>query len=604
MAHNKLMAKEKMRGRVAGPATVARFYGAEIRRHAGLFSLVVIGTIGMQLASLVSPLFLRQFFNILSSETPNAAIVHQLLVVIGWIALVSFLGWAANRIQSLSIMYLEMRAMSALYLAAFDYLIGHSYQFFVSQFAGTLTRRVSKYASSFEVLFDSVMGTFFPTMLYVAGAIGVLYVRNAALGIALGVWTAAFVSFQVFVSRMRQPIRMARAEEDSALTGTIADAIGNQNTITLFSGGAYEHGVTWRAVERWRKATRRAWITDDYIWGAQGLLMVGINVGLLYGALHFWQEGLLTVGDFVLIQSYLVGIFTSLGGLTREMRRVYDALADAGEMASILETPHGVRDIPQAPDLKVAEGKIEFKHVDFFFHETRPILRNLDLAIPGGQKVALVGSSGAGKTTMTRLLLRFYDVSGGAILIDGQDISRVSQESLRDALAFVPQEPILFHRSLTENIRYGRRDASDEAVIEAARKAHCHEFITGLPEGYGTYVGERGVRLSGGERQRIAIARAILKNALILILDEATSSLDSESESLIQESLSTLMQGKTVLVIAHRLSTIMRMDRIIVLDQGAIVADGTHQELLSQAGLYQKLWNIQAGGFLQDEEQS
>jgi ATP-binding cassette subfamily B protein len=595
------MKNERSRSRVAGPAAVARFYWGEVRQHAGLFSLVVIGTIGMQLASLISPLFLRNFFNILASQSPSAAIVHDLFITIGWIALVSFLGWATTRMQSLGTMYIEMRAMSALYLSAFDYLIGHSYQFFVSQFAGTLTRRVSKYASAFEVLFDSIMGTFFPTLLYVAGAIGVLFVRNAALGIALGLWTIGFVSFQLFFSRLRQPIRMARAEEDSALAGAIADAITNQNTITLFSGAGYEHGVAWRAIERWRKATRRAWVMDDYMWGAQGLLMVGINIGLLYGALHFWEEGLLTVGDFVLIQSYLVGIFTSLNGLTREMRRVYDALADAGEMVYILQTPHGVRDVPQAPDLAVTEGKIEFRHVDFSFHETRPILNDLVFTIAGGEKVALVGSSGAGKTTMTRLLLRFYDVSGGMIAIDGQDIARVSQESLRRAIAFVPQEPILFHRSLTENIRYGRRGASEEEVIEAAKKAHCHEFIMGLPERYETRVGERGVRLSGGERQRIAIARAILKNAPILILDEATSSLDSQSESLIQESLATLMQGKTVLVIAHRLSTIMKMDRIIVLEGGAVVADGTHHELLSHAGLYQKLWNIQAGGFLQDD---
>ncbi len=212
-------------------------------------------------------------------------------------------------------------------------------------------------------------------------------------------------------------------------------------------------------------------------------------------------------------------------------------------------------------------------------------------------------ASGAGKTTITKLLLRLYDVSSGVIEIDGQNIAAVTQESLRNAIAFVPQEPTLFHRTLLENIRYGRRDASDEDVYEAARKAHCHEFISVLPEAYDTFVGERGVKLSGGERQRIAIARAILKNAPILVLDEATSSLDSESESLIQDSLKTLMEGKTVLVIAHRLSTIMHMDRIIVLENGTVVADGTHDELLGKGGLYQKLWSIQAGGFIADEEE-
>ena len=229
------------------------------------------------------------------------------------------------------------------------------------------------------------------------------------------------------------------------------------------------------------------------------------------------------------------------------------------------------------------------------------MLHDFTLTIEGGQKVALVGPSGAGKSTITKLLLRLFDVKGGSIEVDGQNITKVTQDSLREAISFVPQEPILFHRTLMENIRYGRLDATNEEVLEAAKKAHCHEFISSLPQGYETFVGERGVKLSGGERQRVAIARAILKNSPILVLDEATSSLDSESESLIQDALNVLMEGKTVIVIAHRLSTIMKMDRIIVLQNGAIVADGTHNELLADGGLYQKLWSIQAGGFLAEE---
>jgi ATP-binding cassette subfamily B protein len=271
-------------------------------------------------------------------------------------------------------------------------------------------------------------------------------------------------------------------------------------------------------------------------------------------------------------------------------------------MVYIMEQPHGVRDIDGAKPLVVTDGEIDFKDTRFFFKDaSAPILSHFDLRIEGRQKVALVGPSGAGKSTVTRLLLRLFNVTGGGIEIDGQNIARVTQESLRDAISYVPQEPVLFHRSLMENIRYGRRDASDEEVIEAAKKAHCHEFIEALPLRYETYVGERGVRLSGGERQRVAIARAILKNAPILVLDEATSSLDSQSEWLIQDALETLMQQKTVIVIAHRLSTVMKMDRIVVLEKGAIVADGTHAELLERGGLYHKLWNIQAGGFLQED---
>jgi ATP-binding cassette subfamily B protein len=582
---------------VAPPSAVARFYVRQLKNRKALVCLLLIGTVGIQAAGLTSPLFLRQFFNTLASHDVDPQTIHALLVTIGWIGLIGFLGWAARRLQSLTILHIEARAMASLYTSAFDHLIGHSYQFFVSQFGGTLTRRVSKYASAFETLFDSVVLTFTPTIIFVCGAVTILYLRNHTLGIVLGLWSVFFFLFQIFVSRLRQPLRQARAEEDSALTGTIADAIANQNTIMLFSGYGAEHMRMERAVGRWRAATLRSWLADDFIWGMQGLLMVGINVGLLYGALQFWERGLITVGDFVLIQAYLLGIFDQLISITRELRRVYDGLADAGEMVHILQKPHGVADRAGAAALVVEKGGIVFDHVDFHFNAERPILRDFSLRVAGGEKVALVGPSGAGKSTITRLLLRFYDVIGGAIEIDGQDIAAVRQESLRDAIAFVPQEPILFHRTLMENIRYGRRDATDEEVMEAARKAHCHEFISALPERYDTYVGERGVRLSGGERQRIAIARAILRDAPILILDEATSSLDSESEALIQDALEKLMEGKTVIAIAHRLSTIMHMDRILVLERGAIVDEGTHEELLERGGLYQKLWSIQAGGF-------
>jgi ATP-binding cassette subfamily B protein len=262
-----------------------------------------------------------------------------------------------------------------------------------------------------------------------------------------------------------------------------------------------------------------------------------------------------------------------------------------------------VKNGEDAKDLMVSEGKIDFKDIVFYFTKERQILENFNLSIQPREKIALVGPSGAGKSTITKLLLRMYDVIQGEITIDSQNIAAVTQESLRNAVAFVPQEPILFHRSLMENIRYGRRDASDEEVIEAAKKAHCHEFISEFPAGYETYVGERGVKLSGGERQRVAIARAILKDAPILVLDEATSSLDSESESLIQEALDFLMEHKTVITIAHRLSTIMKMDRIVVVEQGRVAAEGTHDELLRDTnGLYHKLWSIQAGGFMQDED--
>lgn len=330
--------------------------------------------------------------------------------------------------------------------------------------------------------------------------------------------------------------------------------------------------------------------------------MIVTEIGLLYVTIRLWQAGEVTIGDFALVQAYLIAASHQLWGFNRTIRGIYEAIADASEMVEIMQTPYDVKDPLVPKPLTITNAEVSLTNVLFNFNETRTVLPDLSITISGGERVAFVGPSGAGKSTIVKLLLRLHDVTSGAITIDGINIAHVRQQELRSAIGFVPQEPVLFHRTLMDNIRYGRMDATDEEVMSAAKQAHCHEFIDQLPEKYQTYVGERGVKLSGGERQRVAIARAILKNAPILILDEATSSLDSESEQYIQEALEVLMKGKTVIVIAHRLSTIMRMDRIVVIEEGRIIDSGTHRELLSKEGLYKKLWSIQAGGFLLEED--
>ena len=584
-----------------GKKDVLRYYIRETRRYPWVFWFAFLTSAGVQVAELAAPLYLKQFFDILAVYTPSPETVRKLLILVGIFGLVSFFGWVMRRTQAYSFSYLESRVIADLYSSAFDYLIKHSHHFFISRFAGTLTRRVSKFAMAYEVIMDSIMFQFFPVALFAIGAVVFVFLRNNILGIALGIWVILFIFFQLVAARLRQPLRVARTEADSRAVGAIADAISNQNTIALFSGSNHEGNIFRRVIGYWRAATIRVWRADELIWSFFGIFTLGINVGLLYGAVIFWQKGLLTIGDFVLIQSYLMVLFNRLVSMNRELRRFYDSFADAIEMVEILEMPHGISDIPDAKPLKTDDCEITFKNVSFYFNEGRPVLEDFNLTIKGKEKLALVGPSGAGKTTVTNLLLRLYDVQRGSIEIDGQNIAAVTQESLRDAIAFVPQEPILFHRTLMENIRYGRREASDEEVFAAAKKAHCHEFISTMPEGYRTFVGERGVRLSGGERQRVAIARAILKGAPILLLDEATSSLDSESEALIQDALHNLMEGKTVVVIAHRLSTIMKMDRIIVIENGKVLAEGSHRELLGKGGLYKKLWSIQAGSFADSE---
>ncbi|MCR4311030.1 MAG: ABC transporter ATP-binding protein/permease, partial [Candidatus Taylorbacteria bacterium] len=332
----------------------------------------------------------------------------------------------------------------------------------------------------------------------------------------------------------------------------------------------------------------------------QSLLIFIIEFLLFYFAIKYWQVGTITIGTFVLIQVYLVGISGHLWDFSRVIRSIYEAFADAKEMVDILLLGHDVKDARKAHPLTVSAGGVQFEKVGFGFGKERTVLHDLELNIHPGERVALIGPSGAGKSTFVKLLLRLYDVSSGSIEIDGQDIRKVTQSSLRNNISLVPQDPILFHRSLKDNIRYGRRDATDAEVLEAARLAHCDEFALSLQAKYDTFVGERGIKLSGGERQRVAIARAILKDAPILVLDEATSSLDSHSESLIQDALDKLMKDKTVIVIAHRLSTIRKMDRIIVLEKGRVIEEGSHDELLKNgSSLYTKLWNLQAGGFIQ-----
>jgi len=578
---------------------VLRAYARASLRYPKALSAAILGVIGIQTAAVVSPLFLKDFINTLSNGAVSIEVSATLFQILFFYTIIKIIGWLSHRIQMLAILSVEARVMADLSNEAFWYLIRHSHDFFSSNFAGSLTRRVTRYARASEQVIDAIVLTFLPTALFALGTTAVLYMRNAWLGFGVLLWVTLFIVIQVLLTRWRHPLRVARAAADSRMTGALSDSIGNHSTVTLFASEKYEYNFFSSIVHNWRDITSRSWNADLWIRAIQGILAIAVEVGLLAGAIVLWQRGLITVGDFVLIQIYILGLIDRVWNIGHTLTKLYDAFADASEMVDIMETPHEIQDAQSAKQLVLSSGHIQFTDVSFQFDETKSVLNNLSLDIRGGEKVALVGPSGAGKTTVTKLLLRLYNPSGGVIHIDDQDISEVTQESLRSSISFVPQEPILFHRTLRDNIRYGKHDATEEEVIEASKKAHCHEFISALPEGYDTHVGERGVKLSGGERQRVAIARAILKNAPILILDEATSSLDSESEALIQDALVKLMEGKTVIAIAHRLSTIKKMDRIIVMEGGKSVLSGSHSELIAQkSNLYKKLWEIQAGGFL------
>lgn len=582
---------------------VLRAYFVAARKYPWLLVLVFAGGLVIEAASVSGSLVLRHLIDLLSSSTPSAIAAQAAFLTVLAFGGAALLGWVGQRMRQLGLVNIEPKVMNDLTRGAFDYLLRHSHDFFSSNFAGTLTRRVTRFGRSFEAVLDNISFNFFSTFVYGISVLVILSFRSPILGAVVFVWSVIFIYVQIAMAKWRQPLRIARADEDSKVTGILSDAIGNYSAIHLYATEKRELGIFEAAIERWRQATMKSWNADNWIWAIQGLFVIAIEIVLLSASVYLWQLGQFSVGDFVLVQLYIIGLIDRIWNIGHAMRSLYDAFADAYEMVEILETPHGIEDAPEASTLTLSNGRLTFKDVSFAFANGRPILAGFNLAVEPHQKVALVGPSGAGKSTVTKLLMRIHDVTDGAILVDGQDIRRVSQESLRSTISFVPQEPALFHRSLADNIAYGKPDATKEEIIAAARKAHCHDFIASLPDGYDTHVGERGVKLSGGERQRVAIARAILKDAPILVLDEATSALDSESESLIQDALKTLMEGKTVLVIAHRLSTIMKMDRIVVIENGAIAADGTHDDLLKEGGLYHKLWSIQAGSFVSDSSE-
>ena len=548
----------------------------------------------------VVPVLSKNFFNILYDGGAKEMVVQKLLSVLLVIAIFKSTRWLLWRVASFVINFFESKTMVDLSRMCFDYLQKHSFSYFANNFPGSIVKKHKSFINTFEFLTDQLFFEIIPGVVSVIVMIFVLGKINILLGLGMFGWMLVFMLINWGFTKYKLKYDIQRSEVETATSGLLSDTISNNVNIKLFNGYLFESDAYGDLSEKLHKLRKFTWDMGAVFYGFQSLIMLVLEIFIFYFAIGLWKKEMLTVGDFVLIQSYLFSAMMLVWDFGRIMMRMYERLAEAEEMTLVLNLPHQIIDIPKAKKLKVKEGKIRFDKVSFRYEDGEEIIKNIDFDIKPGQTVALVGLSGSGKSTLTKLLLRLYNVTSGKILIDNQDIAKVNQESLRKNVSLVPQDPILFHRNLMENIRYGRFEASDEEVKKAAKLAYCDEFVSKLKDGYHSMVGDRGIKLSGGERQRVAIARAILKNSPILVLDEATSSLDSESEKYIQKSLANLMKNKTVLIIAHRLSTIRKVDRIIVISDKKIVEDGTHNQLIKlKNGVYRKLWQIQVGGFIQ-----
>lgn len=581
---------------------VLSVYWHEVKQNRFLgiagFVCMAAGTI----LTMIPALYYKQFFDLMSSAGASDQ-TATLLRIVAIVFLIHMIENVFVRLGALCDATLESRVMASLRERSFAVILSHSYTFFSNNFTGALVQKVNRLTRSFERFWDALFYGFFPLGIRIVGAIYFLAQENRLITLALVVWTVLFLLFNILFSMYKLKYDALRAARESRVTASLADAITNCIPVKLFTGASHEGGRFHDVSETHRRTMLFTWklnIINDTV---QMVLFCVLEFVLFYIGIQAWKEGVLSIGGFIMIQTYFFLLLGRLWDIGRKIRDVYESIADSREMVEILNMKQGVADVPSSAELIVTRGQIRFQNVVFTYPGQRPVINRLSFTIKGGERVALVGSSGAGKSTIINLLMRFHDIQAGSITIDGRNIAKVTQESLRSQIAFVPQEPILFHRSLLENIRYGRRDADDADVYRASELAHCTEFIKNLPKGYDTLVGERGIKLSGGERQRIAIARAILKNAPILILDEATSSLDSYSETLIQDAFDAVMKDKTTIAIAHRLSTIRKMDRIIVLSKGEIEEEGSHAQLLAKrSSHYKKLWKLQSGGFLKDEE--
>jgi ATP-binding cassette subfamily B protein len=526
-------------------------------------------------------------------EHQPADLVQYLIVPAASYIALSFLMNGVLRFSDYLGAKLFPELMNAIVLKCIQYVQLHSHSYFMNQFGGSIVSCITDLAESTSDIIDKIFNRLYSHSLAIVSACFALPQANKGLPYILLGWTTIFIVASFILAQRAHDISYEVSEAHTTLKGRLLDSISNMLVVRIFARKDYEYQyISWHSQKKKEKTQKLLMMNlkQKALMETAANILIAIVISYL---IYKRQRGEVTIGDFTLSITISLAIVGAIWNVAEDFLDFFKDMGIIKQTLNMIAVPHEIRDEPDASELVVSQGAVEVQDLTFRYKSDTSLFENLSLYIPAQQKVGLVGFSGSGKTTFANLLIRLYDIQGGQILIDQQDIKKVTQESLHRNITYIPQEPLLFHRTIMENIRYGRPEATDEEVIEAARKAHADEFINDIPGGYETMVGERGVKLSGGQRQRIAIARAILKNSRILILDEATSALDSLTEYYIQQSLSILMQDKTVFVIAHRLSTILEMDRILVFDKGHIIQDGPPKQLMYEPGLFSQLLTMQ-----------
>ncbi|KXV15262.1 multidrug ABC transporter ATPase [Gluconobacter oxydans] len=603
-----LMTRQQKEGRKQDVSftEVLSFVSSRWRHHPLLLSKTLGGVGLATLADVCTPILAGRLVDDISRHVAGPAVQQTaellhlrddaFLMVAGLIVL-GLVGLFGRRSSFIGISHLTLAIMHRIANQAFDRVQRFSTDWHANNFAGSTVRKLTRGIWAIDTLDDTLLLLIAPEVLVLGGTTAVLMFRSPLMGSVLALSVVLFACLSITLTlRYVAPTARASNEWDTKMGAAMADAVTCNPVVKAFGAEDREDARLDSIIHGWRQRTLRTWIRGTNSANLQALASLAMRMLLIGLAVWLWWDGKAGPGDvaYVLTMMFLVqGYLRDLG---QQVSQVQRSVNEMEELVAIFRRDPAIQDAPDAQKAHFSHGAIRFEHVDFQYPgQAKPLYHDLSIDIAPGSRVALVGPSGSGKTTLTKLLQRLYDVNGGRIVVDGQDIAHVTQDSLRSHIAIVPQEPILFHRTLAENIAYARPDASRAEIEEAARFANAAPFIERLPEGYETMVGERGVKLSGGERQRVAIARAFLADAPILIFDEATSSLDSESESLVQDAMRRLMQNRTVIVVAHRLSTVMELDRILVFSQGELKEDGTHAALIErEGGIYRRLFELQS----------